>query len=424
MSVSTFSDPVQESPAPARFNPARWLWAAKPWRAAGFLLTSFVAGVTWFVVLTTLIATGVGLAITLIGLPILVLAMLTWIFAAKTERKRIGFFFGERIESPYQPNPPGPLFGRLRVLLGDRAVWKDLVYHFFLFWAGILELVVAVVAISVPPAMLLYPFYYRFTEPEVGLFEALMVGAGGILALGTGAFLMIVVARGHVMFARWLLGPSREEALEERVDVLTQTRSGVMEAALVERRRIERDLHDGAQQQLVSLAMNLGMAKEKMATDPAAAAALVDTAHGEAKLALAELRELIRGIHPAVLTDRGLDAAISAIAGRSPIPVTVDVDLARRPPEAVESTAYFIVTEALTNVAKHSGATKARVTIVWENDLLSILIWDNGNGGATLDDANGLGGLADRVAALDGRFTVESPAGGGTRVLAEIPCAS
>jgi signal transduction histidine kinase len=197
-----------------------------------------------------------------------------------------------------------------------------------------------------------------------------------------------------------------------------------MDAMLLERRRIERDLHDGAQQRLVSLAMNLGMAKEKMESDPPAAKELVDASHEEAKLVLKELRELVQGIHPAVLTDRGLDAAISAIAGRSPVPVTVEVDLPARPPEAVESTAYFVVAEALTNIAKHSAATQARVTIWREGDLLHLIIWDNGNGGATVAEQSGLAGLVDRVAALDGQLTVQSPPNGGTTVRAQIPCAS
>jgi signal transduction histidine kinase len=196
-----------------------------------------------------------------------------------------------------------------------------------------------------------------------------------------------------------------------------------MDAMLAERRRIERDLHDGAQQRLVSLAMNLGMAKEKMASDPDAARELVAASHDEAKQVLSELRELVRGIHPAVLTDRGLDAAISSIAGRCPVPVTIDVNLDARPSEGIEATAYFIVAEALTNVAKHSGATMAAVRINQHGDRLLIEVGDNGHGGAVVQRDSGLGGLADRVAALDGRFMVSSPPDGGTWVVAEIPCA-
>ena len=235
--------------------------------------------------------------------------------------------------------------------------------------------------------------------------------------------LAIGLTRAQIALARTLLGPSSVE-LAERVEVLTKSRSGVMEAMLLERRRIERDLHDGAQQRLVALAMDLGMAKEKLKTDPAAAQHLVEASHEEAKRVLSELRDLVRGIHPAVLTDRGLDAAISAVAGRSPVMVTVDVELPGRPPEAVESTAYFVVVEALTNVAKHSGATEAKVWIRRAKDRLSLEVTDNGAGGADLKGGTGLAGLAERIAALDGKFTIESPPGGPTRVRAEIPIGS
>ncbi len=217
-------------------------------------------------------------------------------------------------------------------------------------------------------------------------------------------------------------------------------RSKAVEAAIVERRRIERDLHDGAQQRLVSLAMALGMARQKLergpgegATDPEVerATELVGEAHEEAKRALVEIRDLIRGIHPAVLTDRGLDAAVSALAHRSPVPTSVDVELAERPPEATEITAYFTIAEALANVAKHSGASEARVSVRRERglqegnselarDLLVAEVEDDGGGGA--DPAGtGLKGLADRAVVLDGRLTVESSAGGPTRVRAELP---
>jgi len=198
----------------------------------------------------------------------------------------------------------------------------------------------------------------------------------------------------------------------------------VVDAALEERRRIERDLHDGAQQRLVALAMDLGLAREKLATDPEAGRALVAEAHEEAKRAIREIRDLVRGIHPAVLTDRGLDPAISALAGRCPVPVTVDVALDRRLPEAVESAAYFVVAEALTNVAKHSGAGQARVGVRCAHDQLTVEVVDDGVGGADPAAGAGLTGLVERVAALDGRLTVESPTGGPTRVRAELPCGS
>lgn len=428
----------------------RRAFSRRPWLAAGFLITSFVYGTALFVILVTLLALGLGLAITLLGIPILAIALLTWIAAAVIERQRIKLFLGETIPSPYRPRPRGSLMSRARALIGDGAVWRDLVYDFLLFPAGVAEFVIASIAIALPGFMIGASFFFWvgdgptvFGDSSTGsgwqvdtLPEAALLFTLGLAIVVPCLLIMDWVARGHLAVARWLLGPSRTEELEERaeeleeqkevlaerVDVLTKTRADVMEAMSLERRRIERDLHDGAQQRLVSLAMTLGMAKEKLNTDPEAAKELIATSHEEAKQVLSELRELVRGIHPAVLTDRGLDAAISAIAGRSPVPVTVEVHLEERLPEAIESTAYYIVSEALTNIAKHSGANRARVTIWLEQGILTVLIWDDGKGGARIGVDHGLRGLADRVAALDGRFTVESPPSGGTTVRAEIPC--
>jgi signal transduction histidine kinase len=256
------------------------------------------------------------------------------------------------------------------------------------------------------------------TLPEA-LIVAVVVLPVSVLA---GYLLVTGLSQAHIALGRALLGPSRRARLAERVEELTESRSRVLAAALAERRRIERDLHDGAQQRLVSLAMELGMAREKMATDPASARKLIEEAHGEVKRALADIRDLVRGIHPALLSDRGLDPAISALADRSPVPVEVDVDLDGRLPEAVETTAYFVVAEALANVAKHSGASGARVAVRREpEDRLVVEVIDDGIGGADLEAGSGLAGLRDRLAALDGWLSVESKAGGPTHVRAELP---
>ncbi|TRV77690.1 sensor histidine kinase, partial [Streptomyces sp. 130] len=180
-------------------------------------------------------------------------------------------------------------------------------------------------------------------------------------------------------------------------------------------------LHDGAQARLVALAMDLGLAKEKLTDDPEAAARMVDEAHGEVKVALQELRDLARGIHPAVLTDRGLDAALSAIASRCTVPVTVEVDLPSRPAQAIEGIAYFTVSELLQNISKHSGARTASVDVWRSGDRLLIQVGDDGRGGASLDGGTGMAGLAERLDAVDGVFVLESPAGGPTTVTAELP---
>ena len=203
-----------------------------------------------------------------------------------------------------------------------------------------------------------------------------------------------------------------------------------MAAADAERRRIERDLHDGAQQRLVSLAMNLGMARERFAGAPEPVRRAIADAHDEAVLALSELREFIRGLHPAVLNDRGLDAALSGLAARAPLPVRLRVDVQRPASPSVEAVAYFIVSEALTNVAKHAQAARAEVTVTRDGDVLRVTVTDDGSGGAVPaegDDAGagtGLRGLTQRAAAVDGTLTIDSPPGGPTVITAELPCES
>ena len=404
----------------------------------GVSASSFVVGLAVFVALVSLIPIGLALAPLIVGLPVLATTVSIWIGVARFSAGGSQSFFGEKILNPTRRPTETSYLRRAWVLMKDGSVWKDLVYDLLLFPIGIAELVIAILAVSLPVAFLGTGLFYWVgdgvfligdSNTNTGwhidtIWEGAALTAFGVVLLGLGLFAIGATADLHVIVAKWILGRSHTEELEERVDVLTKTRSDVMEAMMLERRRIERDLHDGAQQHLVSLAMTLGMAKEKMASDPDAARELVASSHEEAKQVLTELRSLVRGIHPAVLTDRGLDAAISAIAGRCPVPVMVDVDVADRPPETIESTGYFIVAEALTNVAKHSQAKAAQVSIRRDGDLLRIIVRDDGTGGATLSPNNGLGGLADRVAALDGRFSVSSPEGGGTAIEAEIPCGS
>jgi signal transduction histidine kinase len=216
--------------------------------------------------------------------------------------------------------------------------------------------------------------------------------------------------------ARWGLSQSKVAVLRE-----TQARS--VDIAMADRRQIERDLHDGAQQRLLSLGMELGMALEKFDSDPNAARGLVGDAHAELQRAIAELRNLARGIHPAVLTDRGLDAALSALAARSPVPVRLEVRLGERPPASVEATAYFIVAEALTNAARYSNAKRVDVKVRQKGDKLHIEVKDDGVGGAEQRAGGGLAGLADRANSVEGSLRVTSPHGGPTVVTADLPCA-
>jgi signal transduction histidine kinase len=213
----------------------------------------------------------------------------------------------------------------------------------------------------------------------------------------------------------------RARALREHVDDLRGARQRIIAAADAERRRIERDLHDGAQQRLVAVAVTLGLAESRLGSDPASAAQLIAQAREEAQLAIAELRELARGIHPAVLSDQGLGAALEALAARAPVPVEVSGVPSVPLGQAVEAAAYFCTAEALTNVAKYAQASAAFVHLSLEPDCLRVQVGDDGVGGADLSSGSGLRGLRDRVDALDGNLELHSPPGGGTTVTVEIP---
>jgi signal transduction histidine kinase len=424
--------------------------------SALFLLSSLPFGLLWFVILATLLLMGLPLTIVWVGLPLLALAMVVCLYGVRIERWRLAVLLNVYLASPFRSLPRGSVLTRARVRATDPALWLGLLYLILLLPIGLVELVVVLVPI-LAAFLVSYPLWF-WTLPEgtgikwTGVFvadtvpEALLVMLIGLVFASAAAAFVPQVSQAHAWLGRILLVPRSRDGLEERVEVLTEGRSKAVEAAIAERRRIERDLHDGAQQRLVSLAMALGMARQKLekgspggvakGPETARAAELVGEAHEEAKLALAEIRDLIRGIHPAVLTDRGLDAAISALAGRSPVPTSVEVELDERPPEAVEITAYFVIAEALANVAKHSGASQARISVRRQRDtgdgelsgdpledLLVVEVEDDGGGGADPAGA-GLAGLADRVIVLDGCLTVESPSGGPTRVRAEMPWGS
>jgi signal transduction histidine kinase len=271
---------------------------------------------------------------------------------------------------------------------------------------------------------------------DVGRRPGIALGLGvAVLALAMLAAAPWVagwVARADEAAGRALLGPSRGEELALRVESLARSRAEIVAATDAERRRIERDLHDGTQRRLVSLAMHLGMARASLADAPDEVRQVIEQAHDEATEALAELRQLVRGLHPAVLDDRGLDAALSGIAANAPLPVRLRVDVATRCSPSIEAVAYFVVSEALTNVAKHADAGSAEVTVERAGDRLRVVVSDDGRGGATLDGGGatadgagtGLRGLAQRAAAVDGTLTVDSPPGGPTAITVELPCGS
>jgi signal transduction histidine kinase len=246
--------------------------------------------------------------------------------------------------------------------------------------------------------------------------EVIPVAIAGLVVLPIVPWIIRAFAALDAAVARVCLRPSK-------VDMLRATQARSVDIAIADRRQIERDLHDGAQQRLLSLGMDLGMALEKFDSDPDAARGLVGDAHAELQRAIGELRNLARGIHPAVLTDRGLDAALSALAARSPIPVRLDVRLAERPPASVEATAYFIVAEALANAARYAHAKSVTIKVQQHGDKLHIEVVDDGVGGAEERPGGGLAGLADRASSVEGSLQVSSPHGGPTVVAADLPCA-
>ncbi|MER5774348.1 sensor histidine kinase [Streptomyces sp. NPDC002039] len=266
-------------------------------------------------------------------------------------------------------------------------------------------------------------------DPEFGQgvtssYDALTVA--GALMLLAAPWWAALLTRLDTLAGAALLGPSRAGELLRRVEDLAESRAGVLDAADLERRRIERDLHDGAQQRLVSLAMNLGIARATLTDLPPEVKAVIDEAHREAKEAIEELNNLVRGLHPAVLEDRGLDAALSGIAARAPLPVELSVDIAVRPGSTIEAVAYFVVSEALANVAKHARATHCSVRILRipgrRGDLLRVVVTDDGVGGADPAGGTGLTGLRKRIGSVEGTIMIESPPGGPTVVTVELPC--
>jgi signal transduction histidine kinase len=369
----------------------------------------------------------------MIGLPLLALALaLSHRFAA-LERGRYRLVLGVDIPAPEPEKHDGDsLVERLRTMLRSPARWREAGYGVLRFPLSAVEVVLTTAIWLLPLGALTLPIY-NWALPHGGanlwLFTVrtwwmtVLVGVLGLVLLMNAPLMVRWVGRADLAIARRLLGADR---LAARVGELERSRAAVVVSAEQERRRIERDLHDGAQQRLVALAMQLGRARSRFGTDPDGARALLDEAHNEAKLALAELRDLARGLHPAVLTDRGLDAALSGLAARSPIPVVVEVDPAagEKAVPVVDAIAYFVVAEALTNVAKHARATRAAVVVRRLDGLLRVVITDDGVGGADPALGTGLRGLADRVSGVDGRLHVESPSGGPTVLTVELPCAS
>jgi len=405
----------------------------RTWRELAFLLLGGVMGIVSFTVAWTVFVTGLSMVVTLVGIPLLfalayVDRAMSWI-----ERGRMRML-GEDVEAAYRRPAKSGVWPLVKTVGTDPQTWKDLAWHLFV---SIFTFAAGVVALSLWASALwaiVYPFYWSFVPrsalPELGShrldtwnFAIAVLGLGVALAIVT-AWICAALSRAQVGLARILLAPSDRQRLAARVEDLTRTRAAAADVQAAELQRIERDLHDGAQARLVAVTMELGRARERFDEDPEGARELVESAHREAAAAIVELRELVAGIYPAVLADRGLDAAVSSVASASSVPVTVHVSLDGRLPAAAEVAAYFVVAEAIANVGKHSNAGHAEIRIDRAGDLVVVEVEDDGDGGADNAKGSGLRGLSDRVAALDGRVLVSSPTGGPTVVRAEIPCVS
>jgi signal transduction histidine kinase len=404
-----------------------YLLSAWPLRSAGYLLSGAALGAVVLVGLVTSLVAGGVLAVVLVGLPLLLGAALAGVPVAALERYRLRLADEEPARDPHEP-PGGPgLRSWLSFRLRERATWREL-GHALLF-AGVLwpvDALALAVFLLLPLSVAATPLVLAVAG-EAKVLKVWLVtdwtagtgwGVAGLVLLAGGAYPLGAVAGARAGLTRLLVAP-REAALGARVVELTRSRVRLVDAFEAERRRIERDLHDGAQQRLVALTMTLGLAR--LDAPPGPLADQLARAHQEVGAVLAELRELIRGIHPKVLADFGLEAAVADAADRSAVPVDVDLELPGRFSQAVEAAAYFVVCEALANVGRHSGAQRAEVGGGYRDGRLTLRIRDDGCGGARARDGGGLTGLADRVSALDGTLSLSSPPGGPTLLHVEIP---
>jgi signal transduction histidine kinase len=387
-------------------------------------------GIAEFSFLVTAIAFGVGTAITLIGIPVLIGTIYAWRWLAQLERRLIGALTAVHIPSPYRADPVGAGWSkRIHGRLADPATWKDLVFLLLQLALGIVSFTAAAVVLGLAAAWLAAPAWYWAVPDGIQLGvitvdtlgEALALVPFGALVAFVGIPALGLLGRGYGELASLLLGSNADPELTAQVTELEGARSRIIAAADAERRRIERDLHDGAQQRLVALSLTLRMAEARAQQGDPETTELVRSAGEEAGLALKDLRDLARGIHPAILTNRGLAAALDDLAARATVPVEVTAAPSERLPDEVEAAAYFVVSECLANVGKHAQASGAAVSVGAEGGALVVEVSDDGNGGADVANGSGIQGLRDRVGALGGRLAIESPAGGGTRMVATIP---
>jgi signal transduction histidine kinase len=401
------------------------------WRDLAYQLSGLPASILAFTVVVAGVSIFASFAILIVGLPVTLAIFAVFRWNAWLERKRTAWALGRPVPAAYRPRTGG-LLRRIGTVLGDPQSWKDLAWLTFTGTFGFAASVFAISAWATLLYLVTLPAWYWAVPDDVvdfGVFTADTFGEAFLVADVALVLipLLYLIERwkteGMVRLGNALLSPSREAALRARVTELAETRAGAVDAAAAKLERIERDLHDGAQARLVALALDLGMAEERFGRDPEGARELVGEAREEAQRALAELRDLARGIRPSMLAERGLAAALTALAARSPIPAQVRLDVPDGLPAAVENTVWFVASEALANAGKHSGAERVLIRVDRGDRTLVVEVSDDGRGGADAA-GSGLTGLRKRVEALDGALAVTSPPGGPTTIRAELPCAS
>jgi signal transduction histidine kinase len=411
------------------------------WHANGAIALGLSVGVLGAAFVISIASAGLSVLLAGIGVVLVAGAIEASRIVARIERWRV--FAGEPTRPPAHPYRPlrgAGIVGVLRAEFMDESRWRDVVYTAINLPLAVIEFLVVLGIWLIAMFLLTTPVWYDLPNAaplELGplsshdlplaAFRGLM-GAALLPVAASVSQLVIALHRGVVA---GLLCTSEARELRRQVEALRQSRSDVLDVEATELHRIERDLHDGAQQRLVALTIDLGLASERLDADPAAAKQLILDGQAQAREALAEIRQLVRGIAPAILLDRGLVAAIESIIGRGPVPTTIRSELSpgSRFGPAIERAAYFVVSEALANVAKHASATRAEVRCRLEQadtvaSLLVVEVWDDGTGSARIEPGGGLAGLASRVAGVDGTFSVSSPQGGPTLVRAEIPTGS
>jgi signal transduction histidine kinase len=404
------------------------------WHANAAIALGLFIGVFAFAAIAAIVSVGLTTLVAGLGVVFIAVAIEGSRRVARVERWRA--FVGEParpIAHPYRPLQGGFL-KILRAEFGDESRWRDVLYVAINLPLSIIEFSVAVVVWTLSLSLLTMPLWYDAADGGAlpGLLEPLSSHDVPVILLRTllgAALLPVAASLSQVLIAlhrgvvAGLLCTTESRELRRQVETLRESRSAVLDVQASELNRIERDLHDGAQQRLVMLTIDLGLASERIDTDPAAAKQLILEGQEQAREALAEIRDLVRGIAPSILLDRGLVAAVESISARGPVPTVLVSDLApgERLPPATERAAYFVVTEALANVAKHSRARHCEVRCRREGSRLVVEVWDDGVGGAGMESGGGLAGLASRIAGVDGRFSVTSPPGGPTLVHAEMP---